>query len=253
MRPFSLTGLCVLLSGTPQYGSAMEPEQAAVENLLRANGLVPRSRLSRNPEKSSIVVRGTERKPEFVVSSCGAETPEPTTLRGKRFTYEADNRGEFGGELNVREGGGAARPIVRGNVHALRAIENDLYVFTGLDHLGMSSGSVDLIEDYDSHPRSRHLTDLPEAPQLVVQDRNWDGFLVVSTLSISVIQRHGNLDIIMARHAYLPRPNSVLSVGPADILVGVCGGVAWVHAPWRMNRPPDPTDGIPLVTYWTRQ
>jgi hypothetical protein len=61
------------------------------------------------------------------------------------------------------------------------------------------------------------------------------------------------LHMVMARHAYMPRPNSVVAIGQADILVGVCGGVAWIHAPWRMNRPPDPADEIPIVTYWTRQ
>jgi hypothetical protein len=55
--------------------------------------------------------------------------------------------------------------------------------------------------------------------------------------------------------AVLPRSNSFLTIGYADILVGVCGGVAWIHTPWQLNLAPDPTgtDQIPIVTYWTRQ
>jgi hypothetical protein len=125
-------------------------------------------------------------------------------------------------------------------------------VFTGLDHL-LSTGGVDIIEDYDGDPRRRHLTEIPEAPHVIMLDLNWRGFLIVSPLSVSLVTLQGGMDVIMARHAYLPHPNSVLSMGNADILIGVCGGVAWVHAPWRMNLPPDPADQIPVVTYWTRQ
>jgi hypothetical protein len=84
---------------------------------------------------------------------------------------------------------------------------------------------------------------------------NWRGFLIVSTLTVSVVDLRGGLHMVMARHAFLPRPNSFLSIGYADILVGVCGGVAWIHAPWPLNPAPDPAEvhDIPLVTYWTRQ
>jgi len=57
----------------------------------------------------------------------------------------------------------------------------------------------------------------------------------------------------MGRHAFLSRPNSFLTIGYADILVGICGGVAWIHAPWQLNLPPDPANEIPVVTYWSRQ
>jgi hypothetical protein len=132
-------------------------------------------------------------------------------------------------------------------------------VFTGLAHIGVNYGRVDIVENYDSDPRPRRLTELPEVPEVVVLDYNWGGFLVVSTLSVSHVSTSGGLHLIMARHAYLPSPNSVMSMGEADILVGVCGGVAWIHAPWRMHLPPDrdpvaeATNNIPVVTYWTRQ
>ena len=76
---------------------------------------------------------------------------------------------------------------VRAVATLLIPIGDDLYVFTGLDHMGLSDGALHVIESY------------------------------------------------------------------ADMLVGLCCGVAWIHAPWRMKRPPGPADEIPVVTYWTRQ
>jgi hypothetical protein len=60
------------------------------------------------------------------------------------------------------------------------------------------------------------------------------------------------IDVLMARHAPLPDANSVLSVSKSEILIGICGGIAQVHLPWR-SRPPDAEYNIPIVTYWTRQ
>jgi len=251
MREKSLLLLWVILSSC--LVNAADREQAAVEKVLRDSGLSPRSRPSGEKEGFALEIRGTEQRPELATTSCSLRRKGNHSIQGKRFRYEADNRGEWGGQLNVY-GSGPKRAIVGGNVVDLIAIEDDLYVFTGLDHL-LSTGGVDVIESYDSNPASRHLTETPEAPSVVVLDRNWGGFLIVSSLSVSLVTLHGSLHMIMARHAYLPNPNSVLTIGRADILVGVCGGVAWIHAPWRMNRPPDPAraDEIPLVTYWTNQ
>jgi len=257
MRLNALAGLLVIvLASMTATAEVRLPKD--VQKVLRDNGLSPRSRPAWN-EKYSIEIRGTEQKPELITGTCPSRPRGRQSIQGKRFTYEADNRGEWGGDLNVREGGGPKRSLVRGNTQDLITLSDDLYVFTGLDHLGLSYGAVDIVENYDSNPNSRPLTVLPEAPAVVALDTNWGGFLAVSPLSVSLVTPNGSLHVIMARHAYLPSPNSVMSMGEADILIGVCGGVAWIHAPWRMHFPPDrdpvaeAANNIPLVTYWTRQ
>jgi hypothetical protein len=249
MKAIAALALIVL---SAMSADAADREQATVEKLLRDNGLSPRARPSWH-EKFALEIRGTERKPELVTTSCATTGNGRKSFRGSRFNYIADNRGEWGGELNMRDGDEALRPIVPGNVRDLIPVEDDLYVFTGLSHIGVDYGALHVIENFDTEPKGRLLTQLPESSDVVVFDRNWGGFLVVSSLSIGVVDLRGGLHMVMARHAYMPRPNSVMTIGPADILVGLCGGVAWIHAPWRMNRPPDPADEIPIVTYWTRQ
>ena len=257
MRLNAIAGLLVtVLVSMPATAEVRLPRD--VEKVLRGNGLSPRSRPASN-EKYSIAIRGTEQKPELLTGNCSSRPAGRRSIQGKRFTYEADNRGEWGGDLNVREGSSPKRSVVRGNTQDLITLSDDLYVFTGLEHLEMSYGAVDIVENYDSNPNSRHLTVLPEAPAVIAFDTNWGGFLVISPLSVSLVTPSGSLHVIMARYAYLPSPNSVMSMGEADILVGVCGGVAWIHAPWRMHFPPDTdpvaeaANNIPLVTYWTRQ
>ena len=256
MRVLRLIGL--FAAALSSVSAASDRQHVAVQTFLRDNGLSVRSRPSWD-EKFAFEVRGTEQKPELVTASCPSRQEGRTAIQGIRFSYEADNRGEFGGDLNVRDGKGPARSIVGGNVHTLIPFGKDLYVFTGLDHLGLSYGDLDIVENFDSAPKARHLTATPEAPQVVALDSSWGGFLIVSSLSVSVVTLGGSLHVIMARHAFLPSPNSVLSMGEADILVGVCGGVAWIHAPWRRHLPPNPdpaaaaSDEIPVVTYWTRQ
>ena len=130
MRLNAIAGLLVIvLASMSATAEVRLPKD--VEKVLRDNGLSPRSRPAWN-EKYSILIRGTEQKPELLTGTCPSRPRGRQSIQGKRFTYEADNRGEWGGDLNVREGGSPKRSVVRGNTRDLITLSDDLYVFTGL-------------------------------------------------------------------------------------------------------------------------
>ena len=118
----------------------------------------------------------------------------------------------------------------------------------------MHYGALHVIENFDTEPKGACSLQLPESSDVVVFDRNWGGFLVVSSLSIGVVDLRGGLHMVMARHAYMPRPNSVMTIGP--------GGHPRRAVRWRRmdsramayeSPPPIRRTQIPIVTYWTRQ
>ena len=233
--------------------TAMDPDQMAIEKLLRAEKLVPVPRPNPLVEKRGFRVLGTSEEPRFETTKCEWGGRDPKPLAAGRFTYDVDNHGEFGGRLVVREGGGEPRELLRGdNFWHLVPFKSDLYVFGGLSHLGISRGTLYLVENYESHPAARALTNLPQHPDVVVPGFKGRGLFVISRLSITWVDHHGNLDVVMARRSPLYVPNSGLAMGWADLLVGMCGAVAWIHMPWLTNRPPDPDDEFPVVTYWAR-
>lgn len=239
---------CLPVSGV----TAPESDAAFVEVTLRAQGLLPGKNPPPEQGEWAYEIRGTAHRPKFEKTACFA--PEPRDLfEGKRFSFIADNRGEWGGELTVRQGKGRARTLIRENVIDMVPFNTTLYVFTGLDHGAMDHGAVYAIEDYDTKPRLRFITLLPGTPRAVSLDESRGGLLVVTRLSLTVVRTSSDtIDVLMARHAPLPEATSVMSVGRSEILIGICGGVAQVHLPWH-SRPPDPDYNIPIVTYWTAQ
>jgi len=156
MKVFSSL-VCLLSMLAATSTGAAERRQVNVEKVLRESGLSRRADLTLDA-KFAIKVGGTEQKPEFVNASCHSGQSRDLSIKGKRFSYAADNRGEWGGALNVRENGGLPRPIVPGNVQALFPIKDDLYVFTGLSHIGADYGALHVIEKFDSQPAQRLLT-----------------------------------------------------------------------------------------------
>jgi hypothetical protein len=232
---------------------ATEPGAASIEESLRAQGLSPGKTPPADQGTWALEVRGTATNPQFTETVCYQFTEGRTTFSGRRYVYEARNRGEWGGELTVRRGSGSSRTLIRENIFDIHPYGNRLYVFTGLDHGSMDHGAVYEIEDFDKRPRVRFITLLPGTPRAVGLDAEGRGFLVVTRLSLTLVRTSSDtIDVFMARHAALPDSNSLLQVSKSEILIGICGGVAQVHLPWR-SRPPDPEYNIPIVTYWTRQ
>lgn len=255
MRRLATYALCLLAGVAVAGPEDVANEQAGaarVEKALRAQGLVP-GKQSPPDEYGEwgIEVLGTPDEPRFIERNCVPPEPVSPSFAGKRFSYEARNRGEWGGQFALRDRGGRPRALLDENIVALIPSGSDLYVFSGLDH-GMDEGGVHVVEDFDSRPRFRSISKLPGTPLAIGRtDDHVGGFLVVTRYSLTRVFGGHSIEVLMARHAPLYHANSVLAVGRSQILIGLCGGVAQVQLPWYVPIPGTARD-IPVVTYWTR-
>jgi hypothetical protein len=239
----------------PLANHAAEPEPGEVARQLRIQGF--------DPTKSPAVCIGRDSRPVYRVSGDITRpvitlktTPNPghrTALRGRRFHYSSVDHGEFGGTLFVREGDGPQRSLMQTNVVDLVPAGKNLLVFAGLAHVSMSSGDIWVVEAYDSAPKLRFLTQLPEKPDVIAEDPETHRIAIVSEFSVSELW--GDFySVLTARHHRFPHASSAVVSRP-NILIGICGGVALLEFPWRRNLPPalDGSDQITIVTYWTRR
>ena len=88
------------------------------------------------------------------------------------FNYIGIDRGEFGGGLYVGEVKDE-NLLLRGNISALMSVGDDLYIFSGLCHMGLSGGAVHVIRDYRRPSPPTRITLLPDAPMVVSRDTHW--------------------------------------------------------------------------------
>lgn len=241
----------VVIAG-PEDVANEQAGAARVEAALRAQGLTPGKQAP--PDEYGewgIEVQGTPQDPRFVERNCVPPAPVSPSFAGKRFSYESRNRGEWGGQLILRDRGARPRALLDENIFALIPSGSALYVFSGLDH-GMDEGGVHVVESFDSRPRFRSISKLPGTPLAIGRtDDHVGGFLVVTRYSLTRVFGGDSIEVLMARHAPLYNANSVLAVGRSQILIGLCGGVAQVQLPWYIPLP-DAGRDIPVVTYWTR-
>lgn len=239
----------------PLVVAADDPEPGDVERQLRAQGLVPMKvppTCGGDQSHSRYWVSGDIMKP--VVSFTRPEhAVYQTSLDGNRFEYTSVDRGEFGGSLSVSQGRAKPRVLLEANVIHLLPTGDDLLVFSGVAHLGMSVGEVHIIENYDSAPALQLFTRLPGKPDAIAIDQKTRRIVVVSENSVSEIWG-GFYTVVSARQFRFPQATSVLVSWP-NFLIGHCGGVALLGLPWRRHRPPalDRSDQITIVSYWTRR
>lgn len=93
-------------------------------------------------------------------------------LQKADYTYAAFNgellgadRGEWGGELVFRGAGGTVQAVLRRNVRGIVGMPSGVVVFTGLSHLGSSTGAIFRLEQrHDGAVVATPLHSLPGAP-----------------------------------------------------------------------------------------
>jgi hypothetical protein len=85
------------------------------------------------------------------------------------------DRGEWGGELVFRDKGAVIHRMLEHNIRAIIPMPLGVVVFTGLAHMGMSTGAIYLItQDADRLPRANLLHNLSGAPSDILWTVNDD-------------------------------------------------------------------------------
>ena len=158
-----------------------------------------------------------------------------TRLAAGGFDYVGTNNGEWGGSL-VAKIGHTEHEVLQGNIVHLELIDNSLYVIEGLAHLGLSGGSIHVVEDVSDPKRTRLLTKLPDAPRLAFVDQSRSDFnriIVVGYSSLMAIDPYENLKILYwdAFWSFRFDPTSIARYKDSYI-IGLPFGVAVVPAPW---------------------
>ena len=103
------------------------------------------------------------------------------TFNGKSLT--GGNRGEWGGNLSVADPDGTEHILIRQNIVQLIPEKDELFVFTGLAHLGAAHGAIYKVTGDKEGLNAEKVTLLPGAPQVVAIERNdkgYFGFLVIT-------------------------------------------------------------------------
>lgn len=168
----------------------------------------------------------------LVISNEGEYASRMTHKEGD-LLYKATNRGEWGGSLEVTRGG-VAEELMHGNITHLLPAGGSLYVIEGLDHLGMSRGSVSVIRNIKEPARPERVTLLPEAPQVVYPDLTQPGHnrIIIASANGVVALSQGQLDILHWQ-AFWTRKMIPTSLTRLDdyYFIGLSHGVAVLPAP----------------------
>ena len=111
------------------------------------------------------------------------------TYAAENIRYQGTNNGEWGGKLMAIFRNGTNKVLINDNIVSIipyqpKLLESTgnnasdentkaaLYVFTGLAHLGMSSGAIFAIREFDKNPSISRQTLLPDAPYVIIPDKN---------------------------------------------------------------------------------
>lgn len=179
----------------------------------------------------------------LTVSPAGAKTERfgfTETLRfsGKSVRYEARHQGEFGGTLNAVLRSGERRLMLKGNTQSLVPVGEDLYVFEGLSHLSMATGSMYVIRGFDQDPMppTAPVTFLPDTPVYAALRTKHQGlgwFWVVGTRSLVAVITDWNMLQVYSWDEFSIREMSSFAEDDRGLLIGTCGGVIAIEVPCR--------------------
>ena len=175
----------------------------------------------------------SKRGDELVVSHSWPGRAKDLQVGEQSYLWE--NRGEFGGKLRFRSTGGVV-DVMAGNIVDLLKIGDEIFVISGLAHLGMSSGAVHKISDPKEPTSAAYITRLPDAPILVYLDDDRKDYLrkvFVGNKSVMSLDPDNSVNVLYwdAFWAFGLTPTSVVRYEDY-YLIGLPHGIATVPAPF---------------------
>lgn len=214
---------------------ACPAQEEELDSLMRANDLrefdlskLPMLQFFDNPY---VVSRRGDKL--IVTRAWPDERTSELELGAKAYFWES--RGEFGGKLQLRSKG-TVIDVLEGNIVDLLPIGNEIFVVSGLTHLGMASGSVHLISEQSKPTETTFVTNLPDAPVRVYLDlarKDHPIKVLVGSKSVMALDLYNSLDVLYwdAFWAFGLEPTSIVRYRD-HYLIGLPHGIAAVPAPW---------------------
>lgn len=235
MKRTLLASLLVIL---PSVGGA------AVPDVLLAHGLeeVPPSALQKWNSRVHEVFRITQRDDCLQVEIGAEEGTDTAALQlGPNF-YEGSDHGKWGGELKVSDAAGNTRSLLNENVRALLPVKQDLLVFAGLAHLGLSHGAVHRVVAAESAPRIERITLLPDAPAIVLNspgESDVERVVILGSSSVMVLSVFGDyerLEVPLVRQPWASLYPSSGALVDGNLIFGMRGGIGVLPVPSSLRR-----------------
>lgn len=146
--------------------------------------------------------------------------------------YRGYDGGEWGGKLTLTTPSGHEEVLLEDNIRSIHPVGDDLLVFTGLGHLGLSRGAVFRVIDAGYSPTVQKVTLLPEVPYAIVADlrrKDLEQFLIVGRHMLITLFHIRGRDYIRVSSTPQenPWPGATSAVMMEDTLVvGMRGGIA---------------------------
>lgn len=206
-----------------------------IGDVLRAQGFIETNIPSgetlqkANHSRDEYVV---EMNPDLVVRKAESKDRDiRTVFERDGLRYTGVNKGEWGGCLFVSDSVSDSTNLMDGNIRALVPVEEDLYIFEGLYHMGTNRGGVWIIRDCGTPSKPERITLLPGAPVAVTMPQlsSKPQFLIVGSDYAALLDGEEDLQIIAYDTFWdLLYPTSVVAFG-TSLIIGLRSGIAVVE------------------------
>ncbi|MFZ6723712.1 hypothetical protein [Undibacterium sp. Ji49W] len=152
-----------------------------------------------------------------------------TSIEGKLFRYQAINNGEFGGKLLALDTKANSFTVVEDNIVGFFKLQDQIFVLTGLCHMGIDVGSLYRLDEVEGKPRLSLVTLLTGAPVDVVVDGKRVFVLTTGDLEmIDVSDSRPSLRIIVHDGPWYSVPAN-LAMSQTQIAIGMHAGIVLVN------------------------
>jgi hypothetical protein len=146
--------------------------------------------------------------------------------------YIGIDHGEWGGGLYLDNYSKNKEPLFSANIRALVPINNDLYIVSGLAHMGSRRGAIHVIRNYNIPTKPIQVTLLPDAPQSIAlgKSRRGSKAIVIAGYS-SLMEFVPDSDLkIMVFDAFWSSlyPSSIVQI-ESNYFIGIRSGVAVIN------------------------
>ncbi|MNF71790.1 hypothetical protein D3C85_970650 [compost metagenome] len=156
---------------------------------------------------------------------------KPEILEVDGFKIEGTDNGEWGGQLTLTSPNGSPVTLLKENVVSIQEDEGSIYIFTGLSHMSIDSGTMYELINIKTKPELVRVTMLPSSPMHIIFDEGIAYILTYAGLiAINPFHQEPSFEIIVHEAPWQHfAPNSLVKQGN-NFVIGMHSGVTVVKS-----------------------